>query len=83
METTIAIAAIIQAITAVIIAVATIVYTRVTARIFEASIEPSVAVDISGTAEANKLTIHNDSGCAISHTPVPHTSATHQCQALE
>ncbi|MFO1042476.1 MAG: hypothetical protein U0941_11860 [Planctomycetaceae bacterium] len=66
METTIALTSIVQAVTAVVIAIATIVYTRVTARIFEAGIEPSVAVDISGSAETNKLTIENDAGCAIS-----------------
>lgn len=70
METTIALAAIVQAVTAVAITIATIVYTRVTARIFEAGIEPSVAVVISGTAETNKLTIENDAGCAISHVTV-------------
>ncbi len=63
-------AIIIQAITTCVIAWATFIYMRVTARMFEASIEPSVSVDIFGNIENNSLTICNDAGCAITDVEI-------------
>ncbi len=63
-------AVIIQAVTTFVIAVATCIYMRVTTRMFEAGIEPSVSVDLFGDSEKNSLTIHNDAGCTLTNFEV-------------
>jgi hypothetical protein len=70
METAVVVAAVAQGITAVVIAVATIVYTRVTLRMFQAGIEPNISVDLTGSANDNLITVHNDAGCRINDLTV-------------
>lgn len=70
MEAAIVSATIVQAVTAVVIAVATIVYTRISVRMFQAGIEPSVSVSLHGSLEANAIEVHNDSGCSITDMQV-------------
>jgi|GEM_PF-2171829 len=65
MEVAIVAATIVQAITAVVIAIATIVYTRMSVKMFQAGIEPDISVTLSGSLEANTISVQNDAGCAI------------------
>ena len=69
-ELAIGAATIVQAITAVIIAVATIVYTRMSVKMFQAGIDPDGCVAISGSLDQNSISVHNNSGCAVSEFSV-------------
>ncbi len=65
LETIVAIAAVIQGITAVVICVATVVYTRLTSRMLEAGIEPKLAASMTGPPNDVVVVLTNESGCKL------------------